>query len=95
MVTPAGAVGLGEISETRPVPPEQRVPKTVALPPSEYSAPRTVTLEGNDTPIAPAPTHATAPLRRSPSMAVVLGLSGLVFLFTATIGFAIVWLAMS
>ena len=35
------------------------------------------------------------PVRRGPSMAVTLGLSLLVFLFTATIGFAVVWLILS
>lgn len=95
MITPPHSAALGEISETRPMPPDQPVPQTVALPSGEYSAPRTVTLDEYNAPSAIAPPASPTAAREPPSMAVVLALSTLVFLFTATVTFAIVALALS
>jgi hypothetical protein len=83
LITPPHLAAPGEISYTRPLPWEQeRIPKTVALPSGEYSDPSLTS-------------RVPVPSRRKPeSMVRVLALSMLVFLFTATIGFALVWLLM-
>jgi len=84
LITPPYLAGPGEISYARPLASDQEsLPKTLALESGAFSAPDSTT--GMVVP----------PVRKPPSMGLVLALSALVFLFTATIGFALVWLVVS
>ena len=84
-----------DISDMRPVPAQRHMPRTVALGTGEHPPappPRTITL--GDAELG-AIRGAAEPPRAGPSLGVILALSLVMFLFTAGIGFCVVYLALA